>query len=129
MFGWPEIAEAVGKAYQALPPDEKAHAVFFAWNYGDAAAVDVFGAKWGVPPAISGHENYFLWGPQGADGSVVLILGGARERLLKMFRSVEAVGRVDNPYGMPEESGQTLWLCRDMLEPIDEVWPRLRHFG
>jgi Dolichyl-phosphate-mannose-protein mannosyltransferase len=129
MFGWPEMAETVGKAYQALPPDEKARAVFFAWNYGDAAAVDFFGARWGLPPAISGHENYFLWGPRGHDGSVVLILGGTRERLLKTFRTVEAIGRVDNPLAMPEESGQTLWLCRDVLEPIDEVWPRLRHFG
>ena len=59
MFGWPEMAETVGKAYQALPPDEKARAVFFAWNYGDAAAVDFFGARWGLQPTISGHENYF----------------------------------------------------------------------
>jgi len=129
MFGWPEIAEAVGRAYQALPPDEKARAVFFAWNYGDAAAVDFFGAPWGLPPSISGHENYFLWGPRGADGSVVLVLGGTRKGLLKMFRIVEPVGHVDNPLGMPEESGQTLWLCRDMIEPFEEVWPRLRHFG
>jgi hypothetical protein len=129
MFGWPEMAAAVGKAYQALPARDRARAVFFAWNYGDAAAVDFFGGPWGLPPAISGHENYFLWGPRGADGSVVLILGGKRDGLLKMFRSVEPVGRIDNPLAMPEESGQTLWLCRDMLEPIEHVWPRLRHFG
>jgi Dolichyl-phosphate-mannose-protein mannosyltransferase len=129
MFGWPEMAETVGKAYQALPPDERKRAVFFAWNYGDAAAIDFFGARWGLPPAISGHENYFLWGPRGADGSIVLILGGTRDGLLKLFRTVEPIGRVDNPYAMPEESGQTLWLCRDIREPIDQAWPRLRHFG
>ncbi len=128
-FGWPEMAATVGKAYQALPPDEKARAVFFAWNYGDAAAIDFFGAPWGLPPAISAHENYFIWGPRGADGSVVLVLGGTREGLLEVFRTVEPVGRFDDPLAMPEESGQTLWLCRDILEPIDKVWPRLRHFG
>ena len=47
MFGWPEMAETVGKAYQALPPEDRARAVFFGWNYGDAAAVDVFGARMG----------------------------------------------------------------------------------
>ena len=129
MFGWPEMAATVGKAYQALPPDDRARAVFFAWNYGDAAAVDYFGARWGLPPAISTHENYYLWGPGGADGSVVLVLGGTREGLLKMSRTVEPVGRFDNPLAMPDESGQTLWLCRDALEPPQQAWPRLRHFG
>ena len=108
MFGWPELAEVVGKAYQALPPEDRERAVFFGRNYGEAAAVDFFGPPWGLPPAISGHENYFLWGPRGHDGSVMLILGGSRDDLLKDFRSVEPVGRLDNPLGLPEESGQTL---------------------
>ena len=97
--------------------------------YGDAVAVDYFGAPWSLPPAISGHENYFLWGPRGEDGCVVLILGGTRAGLLKMFRTVEPVGRVDKALAMPEESGRTLWLCHDLLELMDEVWPRRRHFG
>ena len=93
MFGWPELAEVVGQAYQALPPQDRERAVFFGRNYGEAAAVDFFGQPWGLPPAISGHENYFLWGPRGHDGSVMLILGGSRDDLLKDFRSVEPVGR------------------------------------
>ncbi len=60
---------------------------------------------------------------------VMLILGGTRQRLLKMFRSVEPVGRIDIPFGLPEESGQTLWLCRDALEPVQQAWPRLRTSG
>ncbi len=128
-FGWPDIARALGEAYQALPPEDRSHAVVFAWNYGDAAAADVFGAPWSLPPAISGHESYYLWGPRGADGHLVLIYGGPRERLLPLCRSVEAVGHVDNPLGMPEESGQAVWLCRDVRVPIETLWPKLRHFG
>ena len=129
MFGWPEIAETVGKAYQALPAEEKAKAVFFGRNYGEAAAVDFFAQRWGGPPAISAHESYFLWGPRGADGSIVFVLGGSREDHIKSFRSVEPVGFIENPLGMPEESGQTLWLCRGLREPLDKIWPRLRHYG
>ena len=128
MFGWPQLAEAVGKAYQALPPEDRQRAVFFGRNYGEAAAVDFFGAPWGLPPAISAHKSYFLWGPRGHDGSVMLTLWPSRDELLKSFRSVEPVGFVDNPLGMPEESGQTLWLCRDSVEPLQEAWPRLRHY-
>ena len=129
MFGWPELAETVGKAYQALPPQDRERAVFFGRNYGEAAGVDFFGQPWGLPPAISGHENYFLWGPRGHDGSVMLILGGSRDDLLKDFRSVEPVGRWENPLGLPEESGQTLWLCRDRLEPLPKAWPSLRRWS
>jgi hypothetical protein len=128
-FGWPEIAKALGEAYQALPPEDRARAAVFAWNYGDAAAVDVFGGPWSLPPPISGHESYYLWGPRGADGSVVLVFGGRREWLLPIFRSVEPVGHVDNSLGMPEESNQPVWLCRDVRQPLDTLWPKLRHFG
>ena len=62
MFGWPELAETVGKAYQALAPEDRARAVFFGRNYGEAAAVDFFGARWGSPPAISAHEVVFPLG-------------------------------------------------------------------
>jgi hypothetical protein len=128
-FGWPEIVKALGEAYQALPPEDRARAAVFAWNWGDAAAVDMFGGPWSLPPAISGAESYWLWGPRGADGSVVLVYGGPRERLASRCRSVEAVGHVDNPYGMPEESNQAVWLCRDWLEPFEKAWPKLRSFG
>ena len=128
-FGWPDIAKALGETYQALPPEDRARAAVFAWNYGEAAAVDVFGGPWSLPPAISGHENYYLWGPRGADGSVILVYGGPRERLASSCRTVAPVGHVDNPYGMPEESNQTIWLCRDVRQPLEEMWPRLRHFG
>jgi hypothetical protein len=128
-FGWPEIAKALGEAYQALPPEDRARAAVFAWNWGDAAAADLFGGPWSLPPAISGAESYWLWGPRGADGSVVLVYGGPRERLASKCRSLEAVGHVDNPYGMPEEANQSVWLCRGWLEPLEKAWPKLRSFG
>ncbi len=78
MFGWREMAASVSAAYNALPPEERAKAVFFGRNYGEAAALDVYGPALGGPPAISGHNNYYLWGPRDFDGSVVIALGDAR---------------------------------------------------
>ncbi|UPJ46175.1 hypothetical protein IVB40_09435 [Bradyrhizobium sp. 40] len=78
MFGWREMAEKVSAAFNALPPQERANAVFFGRNYGEAAAIDVYGPAFNGPPAISGHNNYYLWGPRGFDGSVVLIVGAIR---------------------------------------------------
>jgi hypothetical protein len=128
MFGWPDLAAMVGRAYQALPPQDRARAVFLADNYGEAAAVDVFGGPWRLPPAISAHNNYFLWGPRGHDGSVIIRLGGNREALLKLYASVEAAGVFDNPWAMPYETGRTIWICRNREPPLDEAWSSLRNY-
>jgi len=146
MFGYREIAAAVGRAYQALPPGDRAQAVFFGRSYAEAAAVEVFGRPWGSPPAISGHNNYFLWGPGGRDGAIVLVLTSAprqgllqaygpttigtpetmRAKLLQTFASVEPVARIDPPYAQPIERGLTLWLCRGRKSPLD--WASIKHF-
>jgi len=128
MFGWREMTAAVGTAYQALPPEDQARAVFLAGNYGEAGAIDFYGAAWHLPPAISGHNNYYLWGPAGHDGSVVLRLGGTREALLKSYGSVEAVGRIEQPYAMPYETGLPLWLCRDRKRSLEADWPEFKHY-
>jgi len=71
------MAARVAAVYHALPPQDRARAVFYGENYGEAAAIDVFGRRLGLPPAISGHNQYFLWGPRGHDGSVMIIIGAS----------------------------------------------------
>ena len=129
MFGWREMTAAVGEAFQALPPEDRSRAVFLANNYGEAGAIDFYGAPWHLPPAISGHNNYFLWGPGGHDGSVILRVGRKREDLLQAYASVEAVGRIEHPYAMPYETGLTLWLCRDRKVPLQADWATFKHYN
>ena len=128
MFGWPELAAMVGRAYRSLPADERAKAVFLGDNYGEAAAVDVLGTAWHLPASISGNNQYFLWGPRGHDGSVVIRLGRTRDDLLKAYASVEAVGVTDTPWAMPGESGKTLWICRGRKVSLEAAWPEFRRY-
>ena len=128
MFGWRELAALVGHAYQSLSPEERADAVFFANNYGEAAAVDIFAKPWGLPPSTSAHNNYYLWGPRGHIGDVVIHLGGRREDLLKVYASVEAMGKTDNPWALPLETGQTIWICRGRFKKLGDDWSKLKHY-
>jgi len=128
MFGWRELAALVGRAYQSLSPEERADAVFFANNYGEAAAVDIFAKPWGLPPSTSAHNNYYLWGPRGHIGDVVIHLGGRREDLLKVYASVEAMGKTDNPWALPLETGQTIWICRGRFKKLGDDWSKLKHY-
>ncbi|HET8732474.1 MAG TPA: glycosyltransferase family 39 protein, partial [Anaeromyxobacteraceae bacterium] len=129
MHGWPEMAAKVAAVYEALPPADRARAVFFGRNYGEAAAIDVFGRALGLPPAISGHNEYFHWGPRGHDGSVVIVIGGDRSALEAQFREVEVAGWLDHPYAMPYETRQPIYVVRGMKVPLPVAWPRVKNFS
>lgn len=128
MFGWRQMAEKVAKVYWSLPARDRAQAVFFGTNYGEAAAIDVFGRRLGLPPAISGHNNYYLWGPHGHDGSVVITIGGSTRRYAKLFRSYHVAGWLDSPYAMPYETNRPIYVLRGMKIPLGTYWPRVKHY-
>jgi Dolichyl-phosphate-mannose-protein mannosyltransferase len=128
MFGWREMAEKVSAAYKALPAEERAKAVFFGRNYGEAAAIDVYGPALNGPPAISGHNNYFLWGPRGFDGSVALVVGGDEARYAQAYQSVTRVGELDSAYAMPYETNIPIYLLRGRRAPLAEGWAAAKHF-
>ena len=128
MFGWPEMAAKIAGVYNALPPEERAKAVFFGQNYGEAAAIDIFGRPLGLPPAISPHNNYYLWGPRGHDGSVMIVIGGNYQQMVGLFQSVEKVGVTDAPYAMPYETGQPIYVLRGLKEPMAVLWPSLKRY-
>ncbi|HEY4561394.1 MAG TPA: glycosyltransferase, partial [Thermoanaerobaculia bacterium] len=96
-------------------------------NYGEAGAIDWFGPRYGLPKAVSAHQNYFLWGPRNYDGSVAIVLADDRETLEKIFGSVELAAHVQHPYSMPYEHFD-VWVCRGMREPLAQVWPRLKKY-
>ena len=71
MTGWQEMADTLAGVYWSLPAADREKAVIFGGNYGDASAVNVYRPD--VPMAISGHQNYFFWGPQGKRGTLAVL--------------------------------------------------------
>jgi hypothetical protein len=128
MFGWREMAAKVAEVYQSLPVEDQTGAVFFGNNYGEAAAIDVYGRSLGLPPAISGHNNYYLWGPRGHDGSVIIIIGGDANRYAEMFRSYRVAGRIDSSYAMPYETNQPIYVLYGIKAPLGSSWPQVKHY-
>jgi hypothetical protein len=129
MFGWREMAQKVAAVYSALPPQDRSRAVFYGENYGEAAAIDVFGRKLGLPPAISGHNSYFLWGPRGHDGSVMIIVGGDPKHYDELFQSHEIAGHTDSPYAMPYETNQPIYVLRNIKMPVQDHWPSVKKYN
>jgi hypothetical protein len=128
MFGWDEIAAMVARAWETLTPEERLHARVFGQNYGEAGAVDVLDRRLGLPPTLSGHNSYWVWGPRGWDGRVLVIIGGDPQDNAKWFDSVQQVGTVDAPFAMPYERGLGVSIGRGLKMPVAEAWPKLKSF-
>jgi hypothetical protein len=125
-FGWEEIVAETAKAYNQLTPTERTGCGIFAQDYGQAGAIDFYGPRYGLPPALSGHQTYWLWGPHGYTGNCLIVLDDTREKLEELFDSVEFVGiSADNPYAL--EQRIPVFICRGAkFGTLDKVWPELK---
>lgn len=124
-FPWPGLVAEVARVYHSLTPEEQKRTAIYGSNYGQAAAVDFFGPRYGLPKAISGHQNYFLWGPRDYTGEIVILLGEKEEDARDDFESVTVAATLNNPYAYRYENRPIL-LCRGLKWDLQTGWPRVK---
>lgn len=127
-YGWPELAQAVLDAYHALSPQEQAQCIVVAGNYGQAGAIEFYGAPRGLPPVLCGHNSYHLWGPGERAGEIAIVVGFTKEQVQEAYEQVKVAAVTGHPYAMPEERNQTIYLCRQPKQSIQACWPALKNF-
>ena len=126
-FGWENMVRVTAKAFDQLSPGDRAKADIFANSWGQAAAIDFFGPRYGMPRAVCNHASYWLWGPGHFSGAVTLVLGSDGTGDREHFRSVEPVGVVDSPHSRLDEHF-TIWLCRDLKFDPRDRWAQMRRW-
>ncbi|MBV8601340.1 MAG: glycosyltransferase family 39 protein [Candidatus Eremiobacteraeota bacterium] len=128
-LGWRDFARQVGGIFASLPPEDRARTALVTSNYGEAGALDFYGPAYGLPPALSGHNSYYLWGTHGYGGSFILRINGSIERYRRLCRSAAVIATVRlSPLVMPEEREIPVILCRGLREPLPQAWPRFKHY-
>lgn len=126
-FPWPGMVAAVARVYHSLTPDEQAKTAIYCNNYGQAAAIDFFGKQYGLPKAISGHQNYFLWGPRNYTGEIVILVGEGEREAQEEFDSVTVAATHENQYAFSYET-QPILLCRGLKWDLQTGWPRVKNW-
>ena len=126
-FPWPGMVAAVAGVYHSLTPEEQQRVAIFGSNYGQAGAIDFFGPQYGLPKAISGHQNYFLWGPRHYTGDIVILLGGLEKEAREQFDSVTVAATPQNPYAYRYENRPIL-LCRGLKWDLQKDWARVKNW-
>jgi hypothetical protein len=127
-FGWKELAQTVDTVYRSLPPEDRSRCGIFCRNYMQAGAIDFYGGPIGLPRAIAGHNNYWLWGTHGYSGEVMIILGGTVEELKKTFEEVSQRATYQNDYVQPMHSNIPIFIVRKMKVPMERVWPNTKMY-
>lgn len=127
--GWPELVDQVAAVYESIPMDQRTEVAIFTGSYGEAGAIDVLGPDAGLPPAVSGHNNYWLWGPPNHHGPVIGV-GWVGDVLRSICSGTVEVATISNPYGVEnEEAGLSLYLCLAPEGQLADIWERIRHYS
>jgi hypothetical protein len=127
-FGWEEIVAESAMAWNRLSPEDRGDCGIFAQDYGQAGAIDFLGLRYGLPPSLSGHQTWFLWGPRGYSGKCMIVLDDTRENLEQLWSSVEYVGTsADNPYALEKQID--VFICRGpKFGTMSDLWPHVKRW-
>jgi hypothetical protein len=127
MHGWTELTAIVNRVYQGLPPGDRAQAVVMAQNYSEAAAIEFLSEP--RLPVISGHNQYFLWGPRGYTGDILICVGDNCDSVAKQFRTCSLEASLEAPWIQPSEYDIPIMVCRGIKKPISELWPLTKFYN
>ena len=127
-FGWENMTKTVASAYEGLPARERSGACVFTSNYGEASALNFLSERRGLPPAISGHNTYYLWGPAGCTGKVMITVGVPRDQIERGYAAVEKAATTKCRYCMPEENGVPVYVATKPKVSIGRLWPETKHY-
>lgn len=128
MFVWENMAASVARVYKNLPASERARCAIYGQNYGEAGAMDFFRPRYGLPRAVSGHNNYWLWGLGSDPVDVLIIIGGRRSDHQKVFEHVEQAALIKCDYAMPYETNLPVFICRTPKVSLRDAWATTKHY-
>ncbi len=129
-FGWKEMTADVAQVYYSLPPDERAKTVILTRSYSQASAIYFYSKMYKLPIPISGHDQYYVWGPRNlAIGSNVIIVGydaQALKSIKGLFAEVSVVGKTYNKYTMTYNN-KPIYLGKGFKKPVKSFWIQMKN--
>jgi hypothetical protein len=128
-FGWSGMVSNLSKAYDSLPIGIRSQACIFTSNYGEASAVNFFGKSLGLPKAISGHNNYYIWGPDSCTGQVLITIGIPLSTAQQAYKNVTTLTTINCQYCISYEQNLPIYICINPdFSSLAVLWPGVRHY-
>ncbi len=127
-FGWKDMVENVAGAFETLNPEERQDCLILTDNYSKAGAINYYRKGYGLPEAVSGHNNYRYWIPEHHGMKTAVVIGIDREFLDEYFGDVRFLAVHDHPYAATWEVDQEIFVCREPKVIWEDVKPRLHWY-
>ena len=131
-IGWPDLARAVARVYDALPVVERERTGILAGNYGEGGALNLYGPALGLPHAMSLTNSFWYRGYDQRLPQTVILVGFDLEEGRNLFDSCAVAAKNSNPYVVENEESHDhpdILLCRGLRMSWALYWERSRRFG
>jgi 4-amino-4-deoxy-L-arabinose transferase-like glycosyltransferase len=131
-IGWPELTDQVAEVYRSLPDDQRATARVITASYGEAGAIDLYGAARGIPrgTVLAGQNSYAEWWPDDAPTGVVISVRYPMSFIEQWFSGCEQVATVDNEHHVANNAyGSPIIVCQQARASIAELRRALRRLA
>jgi hypothetical protein len=129
--GWPDMVDQVARVATVLPADEQLRVRVVTASYGEAAAIDLYGPARGLArgTALSGHNSYAHWWPDGSPPGAVIFLRYSRTTVERYCDALGPVAIVSNPWDVPNEvAGAPMLVCHRLRVAPEVLRDALRHY-
>jgi 4-amino-4-deoxy-L-arabinose transferase-like glycosyltransferase len=129
-IGWTSQVKLLASVWHSLPAAERARATLLTGNYGEAGAVDRYGASFGLPQVYSGANNFWLWGPPPADDTTAVAINVDPALLHREFTHVTEVAVYRNGMNVADdEEGVPIYVAAGLRTSWATAWPAFRNFS
>jgi hypothetical protein len=126
--GWPQLAAEVGAQDKALTRAGQPPTSVYTIAYAEAGALDLYGAAYHLPPVISAHNSFWMWGPGGASDTRVLVVD-ALGQLRPYFASCRPLAVFNPPDQVQSDWNDiAIGVCTGPVASWRTLWPHLKHY-
>jgi Dolichyl-phosphate-mannose-protein mannosyltransferase len=127
-IGWPQLTAEVAAQDAALTRAGQPPTSVFTGGYAEAGALEVYGGPYHLPPVISGHNSFWVWGPGDASDTTVLYVDAAAQ-LKPYFASCRQLALFNPPDQVKNDwNDLTVGVCAGPSASWRTLWPHMRHY-
>ncbi len=128
-LGWDSLTQTVEEVYAGLPPAQRAQACVLASNYGEASALVQLAPPGRLPPVISGHNNYYLWGPGTCTGEVLIGVGYAPADFQAAYADITLAATERCPYCVSFEQNVPIVVASNpKISNVLQEWATVKRY-